>query len=205
MRSCSSGKIAEPHMEWTPDDRQLTKMGNHSLIQLVLRAQAGQQDAFEELYKQYFKHLCNYLTHLIGENGAACELAQESFVKAWQHLLRLREPVTFRSWLYRIATNLARDYQRRVRDVRVYSFDALPTDFPSYSTEESLEAVEAQERLKQALAALPWRQRACLILYHLQNVPKDHIADFIGIKKSSTNTYLSAGIKKLRQLMEENI
>lgn len=191
-------------MVFPPGDRQQTEMGNHSLIQLVLWARAGQQNAFEDLYKQYFKHLCNYLTHLIGDNGVACELAQESFVKAWQNLLRLREPATFRSWLYRIATNLARDHQRRIRDVRVYSFDMFPADFPSFSTEESIEAVEAQECLKRALAALPWRQRACLILYHLQNIPKDQIAEYIGIKKSSTNTYLSTGIKKLRQLMDEN-
>lgn len=191
-------------MVFTPEDRQQSEMGNHSLIQLVLWAQAGQQDAFEDLYKQHFKQLCNYLTHLVGNNGVACELAQESFIKAWQNLLRLREPATFRSWLYRIATNLARDYQRRARNISVYSFDVFPADFPSPYAEESIEAVEAQDRLKQALAALPWRQRACLILYHLQNIPKDHIADFIGIKKSSTNTYLSAGIKRLRQLMEEN-
>ncbi|HEY1350245.1 MAG TPA: RNA polymerase sigma factor [Ktedonobacteraceae bacterium] len=192
-------------MIFTPDDQHRPETGDYSLVQLVMRAQAGQQDAFDDLYKQYYKRICDYLTHMIGDNGTACDLAQESFLKAWQNLLRLREPATFRSWLYRIATNLVRDYQRRTRYVRIYSLDAFPADFPSFSSEESLEAVEAQERLKQALAILPWRQRACLILYHLQNIPKDDIADYIGIKKSSTNTYLSTGIKKLRQLLGENM
>lgn len=91
------GKGAKFRMVFTPDDRQQTETGTHSLIQLVLRAQAGQQNAFEDLYKQYFKHLCNYLTLLIGDNGVACELAQETFVKAWQNLLRLREPASFAS------------------------------------------------------------------------------------------------------------
>ena len=67
-------------MVLTPDDRQQTEMGARALIQPVLWAHAGQQNASEDL--QYCRHLCNYLTHLIGDNGAACELAQESFVNA---------------------------------------------------------------------------------------------------------------------------
>src|SRR2546423_11586650 len=84
---------------------------------LVVQAQAGDMTAFEKLYRQYYNRVCAYLVHIVRDDGVACELTQETFLKAWQALPGLREASTFAGWLYRIATNLAYDHQRRVKSV----------------------------------------------------------------------------------------
>ena len=74
---------------------------------LVLRAQSGDQLAFEALYERYNDQICRYLSRLIGNDGVGCELTQEVFLEAWEALISLRDPSRFASWLYRIATNRA--------------------------------------------------------------------------------------------------
>jgi RNA polymerase sigma-70 factor, ECF subfamily len=51
--------------------------------------------------------ICRYLIHMVGNDGIGCELTQETFMKAWEMLLTLRDPARFAVWLYRIATNRA--------------------------------------------------------------------------------------------------
>jgi RNA polymerase sigma-70 factor, ECF subfamily len=75
--------------------------------ELVLQAQQGDQLAFEALYERYYARISRYLIRLVGDNGARCELAQETFLSAWEALSGLRDPSRFASWLYRIATNEA--------------------------------------------------------------------------------------------------
>ncbi len=86
--------------------------------ELVVQARAGDPLAFEKLFERYNERVCLYLTHMVGNDAVGCELAQETFLKAWQALPGFRDEARFVNWLYRIATNLAHDHQRHARLIR---------------------------------------------------------------------------------------
>src|SRR5690242_2224058 len=96
----------------------------------VVRAQAGDLDAFTQLFEAFSEQIWRYLIYFTKNVEDAQDIAQEVFWAAWEHLAELREPGKFRSWLYRIATNRGYDLRRR-KHCPVVSFDETfqhPTD-----------------------------------------------------------------------------
>ena len=167
---------------------------------LVLRAKDGDQSAFEILYERYNDRICRYLTRMTGNDGVGCELTQEVFLKAWEALLGLRDPARFASWLYRIATNRAYNYQEHAKLLRTIPWEeyAARTETPSLAGPE--EQVEESELLKLALARVSATYRPCLILYVVEEYSQRQIAELLQIKESSIGRYVSRGKEELRQI-----
>ena len=167
---------------------------------LVLRAQGGDQLAFEVLYERYNDRICRYMSRMIGNDGIGCELTQEVFLKAWEALLSLRDPSCFASWLYRIATNRAYNYQQHAKLLRVIPLDeyALRAEIPSIAGPE--EQVEETELLKLALARVSPTYRPCLILYVVEEYSQRQIAELLDIKENCIGKYVSRGKEELRQI-----
>ncbi len=84
-----------------------------SQAELVARAQAGDDQAFTELIQPYYSKICIYLARLISHDDRWHDLAQETFLQAWEKLPELRCAQQFTSWLYRIATNEAMSFLRK--------------------------------------------------------------------------------------------
>src|SRR5579859_2999145 len=167
---------------------------------LVLKAKDGDQLAFEILYERYNDRICRYLTRMTGNDGVGCELTQEVFLKAWEALVGLRDPARFASWLYRIATNRAFNYQEHAKLMRTVSWEEYATgaDAPSLAGPE--EQVEETELLKLALARVSSTYRPCLILYVVEEYSQRQIAELLQIKESSIGRYVSRGKEELRQI-----
>ena len=167
---------------------------------LVLKAKEGDQSAFEILYERYNDRICRYLTRMTGNDGVGCELTQEVFLKAWEALVGLRDPARFASWLYRIATNRAFNYQEHAKLMRTVSWEEYATgaDAPSLAGPE--EQVEETELLKLALARVSSTYRPCLILYVVEEYSQRQIAELLQIKESSIGRYVSRGKEELRQM-----
>lgn len=89
--------------------------GTDETLPLVELARGGDADAYARLVASYERQVRIYLARLIGDDVHASDLAQDVFVRAWQHLFELRDPARFRGWLFRIATNAARSWLRRQR------------------------------------------------------------------------------------------
>ena len=167
---------------------------------LVLRAQGGDQLAFEVLYERYNDRICRYLSRMIGNDGIGCELTQEVFLKAWEALLSLRDPSRFASWLYRIATNRAYNYQQHAKLLHMIPWEeyAMKEETPSIAGPE--EQVEEAELLKLALARVSPTYRPCLILYVIEEYSQRQIAELLQMKESSIGRYVSRGKEELRQI-----
>ena len=167
---------------------------------LVLRAKDGDQSAFEILYERYNDRICRYLTRMTGDDGVGCELTQEVFLKAWESLLSLRNPARFASWLYRIATNRAYNYQEHAKLLHTIPWEeyAARTQAPSLAGPEG--QVEESELLKLALARVSPTYRPCLILYVVEEYSQRQIAELLQIKESSIGRYVSRGKEELRQM-----
>ena len=169
---------------------------------LVLRAQGGEQLAFEVLYERYNDRICRYLSRMIGNDGIGCELTQEVFLKAWEALLSLRDPSRFASWLYRIATNRAYNYQQHAKLLHLIPWEEYAVREERYSTEGPEEKVEETELLKLALARVSLTYRPCLVLYVVEEYSQRQIAELLHIKETNIGRYVSRGKEELRQIYQ---
>jgi RNA polymerase sigma-70 factor (ECF subfamily) len=184
----------------SPDTPTSSSGGSPDEYNLVLKARDGDQLAFEVLYERYNDRICRYLTRMTGNDGVGCELTQEVFLKAWETLLGLRDPARFASWLYRIATNRAYNYQHRIKLLRMVPWEeyAAGAETPQMAGPE--EQVEETELLKLALARVSPTYRPCLILYVIEELSQRQIAELLQIKESSIGKYVSRGKEELRQI-----
>lgn len=167
---------------------------------LVLRAQRGDQLAFEKLYERYNDRISRYLIRMIGDDGIGCELTQETFLKAWENLLSLRDPARFANWLYRIATNMAYNYQNHARLIRTIPWEEYTERSESLSISGPERLIEETELMKLVLARVSPTYRPCFILYVIEKLPQRQIADLLGIKLTSVGKYVSRGREEFRQI-----
>src|SRR5439155_18797161 len=84
-------------------------------VEVVEQARSGDQRAFDTLFEYYNTRICTYLAHIVGNEEEGRDLAQETFLKAWQALGSIHNEASFDTWLYRIATNTAIDHLRRCK------------------------------------------------------------------------------------------
>jgi RNA polymerase sigma-70 factor (ECF subfamily) len=188
-------------MSYRVDDPSTHEAGNVlDERNLVLLAQRGDQLAFEKLYERYNDRISRYLIRMVGDDGVGCELSQETFLKAWEALLTLRDPDRFANWLYRIATNRAYNYQNHARLLRTVPWEEYMEHSASLSIAGPERLIEETELMKLVLARVSPTYRPCFILYVIEKLPQRQIADVLGIKLTSVAKYVSRGKEEFRQI-----
>jgi RNA polymerase sigma-70 factor (ECF subfamily) len=178
-------------------------MDDPSQEQLVARAQAGDTHAFTALFQAYYGKICIYLARQIGNDEQWKDLAQDTFIQAWEKLPGLRCAQHFKPWLYRIATNEAMSFLRKEKN-RKRCCQPLP-DADEYVFHDNLSAPGPEERvaeedwLKQALSELEPRCRACLLLYVVERFSQHEIATMLGVSESTVSGNICRGREYLRR------
>ena len=178
-------------------------MNNHEQ-ELVRRAQKGDRAAFERLVQENALYVFNLAVRTLNDLHEAEDLAQEAFIRAWQALPGFRGEAGFRTWLYRIVTNLC--YNRLLRLKK--ELDALGSeDFPELpdenrSPEKVLLDAETRNRLHEAMRRLPQSYRLLLNLRHLQGLSYDEIAQVTGQPLGTVKTGIFRARKKLKDELE---
>jgi RNA polymerase sigma-70 factor, ECF subfamily len=167
---------------------------------LVIRAQQGDQLAFEKLYERYANRISRYLIRMVGDDGVGCELAQETFLKAWVSLLSLRNPESFASWLYRIATHRAYNYQNHARLIRTIPWEQIDPGTQALRTDGPENQIEDHELMSLVLARISPTYRPCFILYVIEKLPQRQIAELLDMKFASVGKYVSRGKEEFRQI-----
>ncbi|HEX6777075.1 MAG TPA: RNA polymerase sigma factor [Ktedonobacterales bacterium] len=173
-----------------------------SVTAVVALARAGDQAAFTALFHQYNAPLCRYLAHLVGNDEVARDLAQETFFRAWQSLPTMRDEQRFAPWLYKIATNLARSYQRHARLVRWLPWVESDGEQTRQVPGPERQVVEA-ELVALALARLTPKYRVCLLLQLEGGFSQREIAQLLHLTEKSVSVYVSRGRQQFLQAYQE--
>jgi RNA polymerase sigma-70 factor (ECF subfamily) len=133
--------------------------------ELLLRAQAGDGEAFRVIFDREAPGVRRFLGDLLRDDAAADEGTQETFVRAHLRLTTLEQPEKLQGWLFGIARMVFREQLRRKRRDGPTPEDAEPTHVDSAPTPEAaLLSGEADEVLDGALAALSEERRAALLM-----------------------------------------
>ncbi len=167
---------------------------------LVEQARIGDAGAFAALFHQYNAPICAYLARMVGNDEVGRDLAQETFLHAWKSLPALSGELEFKPWLYRIATNQARSHLRHERLVRWLPWVEHEGLRQSAGPEEG---VSESECIRQALAQLAPRCRACLLLQVVGGFTQREIASMLAISEKSVSAYVSRGREQFRQLYRQ--
>ena len=174
--------------------------GSPSEYDVVVRAQQGEQQAFEELYECYSHRITRYITCIINDSEVSNELTQETFLKAWEMLPGLHNPASFSSWLYRIATNKAYNHQKHARLIRLISWEENITEITMLSAIDPISKIDESEVVRLVLSCVALKYRSCLILYFIDKLPRQQIAELLEIKMSSIDKYIARGKEEFRQV-----
>ncbi len=121
-----------------------------------------QSHAFETFFRQMEPHITTYLLRMTGNSDAACDLSQETFLRAWQHFAEVQQHPDPRAWLFRVATNLGLQHVRRRRHA-VGSAKPLDQQDDPASSDPGSHWVE-RALIQQVLDELSPKQRALLLL-----------------------------------------
>lgn len=172
---------------------------------LIACAQRGDRQAFTELVCRHQNGVVSLIYRMCGDPQQAEDTAQEAFVRVWQNLDRYKPQHSFRSWLYRIAANVALDSLRRERPST--ELDSLPLADASAGPEQSAEERQRAVQVRKAIARLSPPLRMVLILREYQELSYQEIAEALDIPTGTVMSRLSTARSQLRQellvLMEE--
>lgn len=173
---------------------------DHALVRAAGRGDVG---AFEQLYRRHARRVFAVLWRLCGNEARAEDLVQEAFVKAWQALPGFRFESAFSTWLHRLAVNTALMELRSRR-----GGEALETDdeaLESHATPDSAGLRTALGLdLERAIATLPPRARAVLVLYDIEGWKHEEIATELGMAVGSSKAQLHRARQLLRARLGED-
>ncbi len=175
-------------------------MENLQTLQLFPFLAHDEKARLEALYLAYQQPILNYLYRLIGDGAHAEELCQEVFARAYRARSSLSQVKNMRAWLYRIATNAARDHLRRRR---LLSWLPLFDEDPALCVEGPESAALETHAVQQALLKLDPDLRAPLVLYTCQELSTQEIADVLNISRDAVKQRLVRARRRFKELYQD--
>lgn len=162
---------------------------------MIVRARAGDTDAFERLFQETHARLYNFLRSLGHGRDEAADLTQEAYVRAWERIQQLNNPSSFISWLHQIARNLSRD---RIKSGERRYETALDPEWTEPTSEDrGPEEVAEGRAITQAIQAgiisLPEAQRLPVVMHHLEGMEVREIARALNISYGTVLSRLARG------------
>jgi len=182
---------------------------------LLQQCRQGDMRAFEVLVKRYQDRVFNATYRFCGNYQDACELTQETFLRAMRGIAGFRGDAKFYTWLFRIALNLTRSHRRRAGRRRFRSLDDCPGTLEASSQAAGLlgagQADPAQQALKAeqhsrvmaALGRLAQQYRAVIVLKDVDGLDYQEIAEILDIPVGTVKSRAHRGRQALREYLAD--
>jgi RNA polymerase sigma-70 factor (ECF subfamily) len=174
---------------------------------LVARARAGDELAFERIMLATEQRVVAVAWRLLGNREDACDAAQEVYLRVFKYLDRFRAGQDFQGWLYRITVNVCHDLARKRRAGGVEQLDARDPDHAGAAFENPRGGEDAEtltlraQRLalvRRALATLPEKERAALVLRDLEGLSTEETARALGSRPVTVRSQVSTARSKIK-------
>jgi RNA polymerase sigma-70 factor (ECF subfamily) len=182
----------------------------HADLALVQRAQAHDRAAFNEIVLRYKNKVFNYVRRMVHDASDAEDLTQETFVRAYLSIHSFQSRASLNTWLFRIATNLCIDHSRRQKKVSAMTTslsqenegeEETQRDIPdlAFDPQRLLLNRELGTKLDEALRELPEKLRTVVLLYDIEGLPYDEIANITGCPLGTVKSRLFNARNALRR------
>ncbi len=198
------------HLSKTFRDVPLKELDDSSVVAAQL---AGSSLAFTELVSRYQKRLLNFIYRTIGDRERSEDLVQEVFVRVHRHLHRFDQEKKFSTWIYTIASNLAKNELRnRSRNPLVlfqtikknWDSEDRPVEFedPHYRPDDLFRKRHLREMVEWSVAQLPQHHRVVFVLREIEGKTYEEIADITGCNLGTVKSRLNRARNRFAQVIE---
>jgi len=172
--------------------------------ELVQRLKRGDEMAFAEIVRRYKDKMVNFLWQLTGDYQKAVELSQETFMRVYFKAHKYRPIAPFSSWIYAIASNLARTELKKMRKIQTLPLDVIQNKIAepgSYNSEAESDIAKA---IGKALNSLPSRYRIPVVLKDLEGFSQEEIAQMLKKPLGTIKARISRGRGYLKKELEKS-
>jgi RNA polymerase sigma-70 factor, ECF subfamily len=173
---------------------------NPTDAELVEACLAGRRDAFDTIVERHRRQVYQLCYRFVGNHEDASDLAQDVFVRAYRGLHRFKGHASLATWLYRISVNVSlnrvsarRPVTSPITEQRLVSAADSPADLVLRE--------ERAEQVRAAIARLPRKQRATLILRMYHELPHDQIASVLGSSVGAVKANFFHALTNLKKLL----
>jgi RNA polymerase sigma-70 factor (ECF subfamily) len=190
--------------EWLKRSFQVIGLSPQSgEAELVRAAQAGQEKAFEQLFRLHKDRVFSICLRLTGNYHEAEDLAQESFVLAFRRISDFRGESLFGTWIYRIAVRVVIDFLRKkhpqMENLSDEQVAGATTKYSGHAEEQDMTLERLH--LERAIAQLPAGYKAVLVLHDIEGYSHEAIAEILGFHLGTCKSQLHKARRKLRELL----
>lgn len=172
----------------------------------VLKASAGDKNAFRLIVLHYAQAVNRLAYRYTADASYAEDIAQETFIKAFQAIGRYQAQAKFSTWLLRITTNSAIDYLRKANRQMAQSLDedGIQTDIKDHHLETG-DQLDLSRRLSYAMSDLSDVERLAITMKHHQGYSIDETAKVLNIKNNACKQTIFRAVQKLRKQLTTEV
>lgn len=178
---------------------------------LIRRAQQGDRSAFDSLVSKHERRAYQYAFRLTTNQDDASDIVAEAFVRVYNALQNFKGNSAFTTWLFRILTNCYLDLRKKERNKQHLSLEGtLQTDSGEMERQiedegdgpsELLERTAREQAVQTAIVLLPDYQQAMLVMYHIENLSYEEIAESLDLPLGTVKSRLNRARLSLRELL----
>ena len=189
--------------------RAVEASSDHELIAAV---RDGDEDAFQEIVRRYRNPITNFVYRMLDDYDRSVELAQETFIRVYTSASRYQANYNFSTYIYRIASNLAISELRQRKRRRVVSLfspftneegETVEMDPPDGKALQDQSMIDDERRgaVTRAIASLPRKYRAAIVLRDIEDMSYDGIAQALSLSEGT----VKSRINRARNLLREKL
>lgn len=175
-----------------------------ALTRLIERAAAGDSAAFEQLMIHSQQRVMAITWRILGNEADARDASQEVFLRVYKYLNRFKQNQDFFAWLYRITINVCRDIAKK-RQRQINQFSSLTDDADAFvlpsgqqGAEEAVLHMQERDLVARALATLPYKERASIVLRDIEGLSTEEVARIMKSSSTTVRSQISTARKKIR-------
>ncbi len=182
---------------------------------LVERVKAGDMAAFDTLTRKYRGRIFSVVYNMLANREDAMDIVQDAFIKAFSSIGSFRGSSSFYTWLYRIAVNMSISFLKRARLKRFFSFENIDEELANFEISEKLtehsdgakstNLKELREKLNEALQTLSIKHRTVVVLFEIEGLSHQEIAEITGTSEATVRTRLHYAKQQLQGILKDYI
>ncbi len=179
---------------------------------LVAQFLAGEKRAFGELVSRYQVRLLNFIYRTIGDRDRAEDLVQETFIRVYRHLHRFDQTKKFSTWVYTIASNLAKNELRNRSRKPLVLFQTIKKNWEAdhrplewedntYRPDDLYRKRHLKEMVERAVAQLPEHHRVVFVLREMEGKTYEEISEITGVNLGTVKSRLNRARNNFAQII----
>lgn len=179
--------------------------------QLIALFQRGNSGAFDLIVKRFKDSLTNYTFRYLGDYDECDDVVQETFVRVYKNKNSYKPLAKFSTWIYTIATNLAKTRLRQKQKVNIFSF--LKSKEPEYrfevidtgySLDNITDSILLEKIIQSALDKIPAKYKEAVILRDIQELSYEEISEIIKANIGTVKSRINRGRERLKKILERD-